>query len=901
MKTNNFKLDLIIKNQMNVGTLRIISLPFILLLIFLSGTIGYSQEIPGSDNLQTIEDILNSDGTINPEQARGGRYNPDGYIVNHKENGEPVFIKKQVVRSDFNPDDALWDDKFAVGGFDWAVHAISVSANGNIYVGGEFKLNNGILVNGIAMWDGEAWSSLGNGLTGGWRGGIVYAIAVDSNKVYVGGDFTMAGDVEANRIAMWDGNNWHALGSGMDAEVHAIATDGDNVYAGGYDISEAGGISVNNIAKWDGQNWSAMGNGVYNYNYVEAIAANNDTVFVGGNFIEAGEDTVNYIAFWDGNSWNAMASGMSGKVNALALSNGTLFAGGEFVEAGGDTVNYIAKWNGNEWRSVGKGVSKTVYSIAISGNDLYLGGRFEMADTAVAIRIAKWDGDRWYPLAGGIGFSLKVIAAYGNNVYAGGDFDEVDGKEQNNFAWWNDQSWSGLGEIADQSISGWGEVNTMAIDGTDIYVGGAFIMAGGDTMNNVAKWDGQNWSSMGEGFNAKVTAIVVDSGRVYAGGSFTMAGDLQVNHIAKWDGEKWNTLSTGINGIVRAIAVHGNDIYAGGSFTSAGSIWARRIARWDGVEWHALGGDGSLDGAGGLDGYPSSYVASIDVDRDTIYVGGYFGRAFYMDGEYVNVKSMVKWDGEQWYALGAFDGNISRQIISSISVNNGIIYAAGRFPRFGDWPANKVVRWNGSEWNDIGDEMYYSPSPSSNSMLKSLVEIEGRLYVGGELDMAGEKTINYIAGWDGLEWSSLGNGMNDHVYCLAADSTYLYAGGRFTIAGDKGSARVGRYDISIVTGIKDDNIKIAERYFLYPNYPNPFNPSTTIRYELLTGAKVSLIIYNILGQKVRTLVNSHQIAGYKKVVWDGHNDFAHPVASGVYILRVVSGGKSKEMKMILLR
>jgi hypothetical protein len=191
-----------------------------------------------------------------------------------------------------NPDDARWDDIFKLSGFDRNVEAIAIAPNGNVYVGGQFNLINGIKVSGIAMWDGEKWNTLGNGVAGGWNEGIVYAIALDGDKVYVGGDFTEAGEIEANRIAMWDGTKWNALGSGMDADVHAIAVDGGNMYAGGYQITEAGGITVNNIAKWDGQNWSAMGNGVYNYNYVEAMAANNDTVYAGGNFKEAGEDTV---------------------------------------------------------------------------------------------------------------------------------------------------------------------------------------------------------------------------------------------------------------------------------------------------------------------------------------------------------------------------------------------------------------------------------------------------------------------------------------------------------------------------------------------------------------------------------------------------------------------------------
>ena len=80
-----------------------------------------------------------------------------------------LFISNGVSQnSEFNPDDARWDDIFKLAGFDGDVEAIAIAPNGNIYVGGHFDLINGIRVSGIAMWDGEAWNPLGTGLVGGW-------------------------------------------------------------------------------------------------------------------------------------------------------------------------------------------------------------------------------------------------------------------------------------------------------------------------------------------------------------------------------------------------------------------------------------------------------------------------------------------------------------------------------------------------------------------------------------------------------------------------------------------------------------------------------------------------------------------------------------------------------------
>jgi flagellar hook assembly protein FlgD len=74
------------------------------------------------------------------------------------------------------------------------------------------------------------------------------------------------------------------------------------------------------------------------------------------------------------------------------------------------------------------------------------------------------------------------------------------------------------------------------------------------------------------------------------------------------------------------------------------------------------------------------------------------------------------------------------------------------------------------------------------------------------------------------------------------------------------------------------------------NYPNPFNPGTTIRYVLPNPSRVTLRIYNILGQIVRTLVDGSQYGGQFDVSWDGRTDGGIPVATGVYIYRLEASG-----------
>lgn len=97
------------------------------------------------------------------------------------------------------------------------------------------------------------------------------------------------------------------------------------------------------------------------------------------------------------------------------------------------------------------------------------------------------------------------------------------------------------------------------------------------------------------------------------------------------------------------------------------------------------------------------------------------------------------------------------------------------------------------------------------------------------------------------------------------------------------------------------SIEIPSEYTLRQNYPNPFNPKTIIHYQLPVASNVELVIYNVLGQKIRTLVSTHQGAGYYHVEWDGKNDAGVQVASGVYLCRLRAGDFVQMKKMLLMR
>lgn len=109
-------------------------------------------------------------------------------------------------------------------------------------------------------------------------------------------------------------------------------------------------------------------------------------------------------------------------------------------------------------------------------------------------------------------------------------------------------------------------------------------------------------------------------------------------------------------------------------------------------------------------------------------------------------------------------------------------------------------------------------------------------------------------------------------------------------------------NIDVMSHIEIGDLKPRpDHYGLGQNMPNPFNPSTTIGYQLPESGQVRLSIYNLLGQEIRTLVNEPMEAGYYTAVWDGKDDGGRQVASGIYIYRMQSGKFVDARRMMLLK
>ncbi|MDP2983673.1 MAG: FlgD immunoglobulin-like domain containing protein [Candidatus Latescibacter sp.] len=100
---------------------------------------------------------------------------------------------------------------------------------------------------------------------------------------------------------------------------------------------------------------------------------------------------------------------------------------------------------------------------------------------------------------------------------------------------------------------------------------------------------------------------------------------------------------------------------------------------------------------------------------------------------------------------------------------------------------------------------------------------------------------------------------------------------------------------------EDATAEAPQVFTLKQNLPNPFNPATTIGFALRKSSQVSLKVYDLLGREVVTLANGEKSAGEHRVIWNGSDNSGKQVSSGVYLYRLIAGGREETRKMLLAR
>jgi hypothetical protein len=506
----------------------------------------------------------------------------------------------------------------------------------------------------IAKWNGTTWSSIGTSpfvsghdvrqfainsanelwavgdVTKSWNGsswasqtslGSNTPVAYRNNVLYKGG----------TRLSSWDGSSWTTVASltgGAQSILH-IRVVGSDLYVSGA-MDSIGGVTVRNIAKWNGTTWSALGSGLglFQWGYQSSLTISATHVYYVGDVQAAGEKPMKQVARWLlSGSTNADWSSLSfygdktypalGGTDTQAMGApawcqlakspsvvGVVYAIHKTIPSGVAPYGWlgsiggvsiptgVAKYSGGAWTSLGSGTiggsipTSTTAMLVVSDTEIYVGGKFTTIGGTSANKIAKWNGSAWVALGAGISYSLvTAIAKDGSgNLYVGSTNESNTGY----LSKWDGSAWSLIGTFPSSMDPG--RILAIAINGTDIYVGGHW-----DTVNSVsapylAKYNGTTWSSIGSP-DYTVFSVEFSGGVLYVGGWFSqVAGVSNTSYIAKWNGSAWSSFgTTPPDGMVHDIEVVNSDVYICGVFTSVGGGAANNCAKWDGSSWTGLG------------------------------------------------------------------------------------------------------------------------------------------------------------------------------------------------------------------------------------------------------------------------------------------------------------------------
>jgi trimeric autotransporter adhesin len=654
--------------------------------------------------------------------------------------------------------ESAWLPGASAPGINNAVNASIVAPNGDLIIGGEFTTVGGRQAPGLAKWDGQRWSQIGNQIQTSLIASLAFASGGD---LYVGGSVFFSPPLSSAGLARWNGTSWQGISTGGGSVTAILTLPNGEVVVGG-NFTTIGGAACARIARWDGTQWRPLGTGINNLVQALAVLPGGDLIAT-GRFTTAGDVPVNAIARWDGTSWSAMGSGLTGVAGStgltmLTLPNGDVILGGSFAAVSGVPAQNLARFSNGTWSEFG-GATGPVRSLTRKANgDIVVGGSFYSVGGVTTGPVARWDGATWQPLGTAPAGMINTLSELPDgSIFAGGRISAVTSTTTDNAARFDGTSWSLLGTGLD------GEIRTFATesDGT-LVAGGDFTRAGGQFARGIARWDGTRWRPVGTGFRfaaagqtaSVLTVKALPGGNLLAGGSFDTAGSgtTALRCIARWDGTSWQPLGSGMElpgstASVRGIVVMPNgDIIAGGNFIIAGTVAVGHIARWNGTQWSPVGV---------LNGPVNSLVLLPGGD---LLASGGFG----------NSRYIKRWNGTAWVDVPG-GSTVAGQPLTQLA--NGDVLAMPTFTTNSPATSAVIRRMTATGWETLTGPVTVQPQPPLQLIfgnLNTALELPGRgLLVAGTNFLIDGRPSDGVALWDGTRWSALGRGLASSLVSTA--------------------------------------------------------------------------------------------------------------------------------------
>lgn len=623
-----------------------------------------------------------------------------------------------------------------------------------------------------------------------------------------------------------------------------------------------------------GETWKQLRNGLL-YNNVDCITGQGPYLFAGTNFSGL------YRSADLGNSWTPIRGILpTNYISSFAWNGSTLYMGGL------DGVYRTTDLGKNWTKTVGVGMETRVRSVASIKTMLFVG----LSDSGLLVSADS--GKTWKKGRGPVAtLSVFTFHAADSTLFAGTDSGIYVLRAR-------DSVWKNADTLLNR-IS----VHQFVKLGTKIYAAtdkGILLSAdSGTTWNFVLR---REWT-------ANMLSIAAMGNELYAGTGHSgvrrstdggnswqqtnaLSGRVSVSqiavddslvatasqdgiHLSTDDGRHWKDLSTDSSDYAQAVVFHKGTLYAG--------CWGGLFA-WD----RSAGTFTNL--------WSKRSVYSIAFNGDSIYIGGFDGLYRSTDGG-KNFVPDTFFTKSQVYTIGAFGAVIF------VGSSNGLYRSSdhgrhwtlalpspdniwvARFARNDSFYFAGTM--SGLYRMAVGDTVWYN----SSAGLANNTDVTG-IAISGKHMFVGLRGGGLAHSSDGGNlWYSANTAQTQYmnVFDLGLNSRRIFFGGAYTSVW---SAETGFFGI---TSVEQRGPVLPDRLIL-SHYPNPFNPSTRIRFELPERSQVRLTVYDLLGREVAHLVNGEMEAGMHEVPWD-----AGLMSAGVYLARCTANGRTETRKMLLVK
>ncbi len=673
----------------------------------------------------------------------------------------------------------------------------------------------------------------------------VYSFGSGGGILYVGGVFTAVSATTRSRAAAFNIASGALQAWDPNADVNSVNTisvQGTNAYLGGT-FNNVGRFTRTGLVKLN----KASGNlDIYNArldSWVRALEVSGTTLYAGGDFTFADGAGRNYLAALSTTTaTNAptfnLGTGFSNLIRTLNLNGTTLYAGGDFIWYQGSTRNRAAALNatnGNMIAAWNPNANASVYTLSSSGGSVFAGGIFSfIGGSANRNYLAKLDlgsnsVSSWNPNITA-GTSVSALAVSGTTLYAGGTFTSVSGTTRNHLA-----ALSTSTAVLDPSFlptTGLNAgLNSLALDGTTLYLGGTFTTFGGQNRSRIAAINTSTNAVLAwdPNANAQVSALTVSGTTVFAGGAFSLIGhpftrnrlaaiDLATNSLTSWNpnvNNQVNVVETDAS--VTAVAI-------GGNFTSVSGttrLYLAGVNKSDGLPTD-------------FNPSPDNWVSSLLFDSGKVYVGGNFNN---IAGQ--PRTKMAAFDTTTG-TLTSFDPQIVGNNVNTFAASGSRIFIGGDLSLIGysrtrnylaaiDSSTGNLTDWDPSPDGQVnaiarfgtnavigGNFLNVSGTPRTRlAMIKHTGELEewvptadntvraiavksdgSSIYIGGDFSNVNGASILNLAELDTVSgtttaWSPTINGQ---VYSLVTTPAGVYVGGSFSTVNGTTRNRIAQID-----------------------------------------------------------------------------------------------------------